>query len=279
MTKTLTSLLNWISSYLAWRGLAGLWLFVRHQIQARWGKDHFTVHDPDLGATALRAGSSDLHVYRQVVIMREYAAPPKQEAMLEARYAATLAAGQVPLIVDAGANIGLFARVMAARFPKARIVCIEPEPGNLVLARENCAGLDQVSFIEGALWHHDRGVQLSDPDAEPWAYSYEEGDAGAPEALTPTATVDGLLAENRDAELLLLKLDIEGAEANALPEDAAFWQASPIVYIEPHDKFPGQAASLQGVVRQPGYWMADYIVQGENLLIFPPHPAGGPVPA
>ncbi len=268
MRKTVTSILNWVSSYIAWRGLAGVPLFIRHQIQSRIGSERFTVHDPNAGTVVLRKGSSDLHVFRQVLIQGEYRCPPRQDKQLRARYEAILATGKTPLIVDAGANIGLFARYIASQFPKAHIACIEPDTENMRIVKENCANLPMVSFKQAALWKKEGYLKLSDPNALPWALSYEESDPDADNVVS-AVTFDQVIASVPNAVPFLLKIDIEGAEREALPADAAFWTHRPVLFIEPHDELSGVTGSLRGIMHKPEYHNADYVLSSENLLVFP----------
>jgi len=267
LTRTTASILNWLGSYVAWRGWAGFFLFVSHQVRTRLGKGTFTVTDPVIGDVRLRRGSSDLHVFRQLIVMREYQPPHKQARELQTRYENVLARGKLPLIIDAGANIGLFTRTAVATFPEARIVCVEPETANLELARQNSAGFGNVHFEQAALWHEAGTLKISNHDVQPWAYSVEAAETG--EGEVAAITVDQILVKNPGSELILIKIDIEGAEKAALPPDAAFWQHRSVIYIEPHDHFEGQSGSMRQIIGQPAYHDADFIVRGENLLVFP----------
>ena len=58
--------------------------------------------------------------------------------------------GQHPIILDVGANIGLFALYAAERFPTSVIYCFEPAPPCLAALRKNVAILGERARIIGA---------------------------------------------------------------------------------------------------------------------------------
>jgi FkbM family methyltransferase len=64
-------------------------------------------------------------------------------------------------IFDLGANIGDSAVWFLARFPGARVLSIEPEPGNYELARRNLEPYgDRVILLHGAVWPSDGEVRV-----------------------------------------------------------------------------------------------------------------------
>ena len=77
----------------------------------------------------LRSHTTDISVLGEIVVSHGY------DAVLP------LLVGPVRTIIDLGANIGLVSRWFAARWPDARIACVEPEAGNVdVLAAQRRAG-------------------------------------------------------------------------------------------------------------------------------------------
>lgn len=115
------------------------------------------------------------------------------------------------LIVDVGANVGIFALAARARFPDARIVAIEPNAKALPYLIENCAGHD----IE------IRPVALGSTDGTKWLE--DSGDLVM--ARTEATNVSGTAQPVRqvawgslalEQEIDLLKLDCEGDEWDIL---------------------------------------------------------------
>ena len=259
----------WSASYLAWRGLVGLPLMVAHRIKHRFARHRYTVSDPVLGKMILRPRSTDLHVFSQVVISDEYTAPPRYTAVLRSRIAEVAGQGRKPLIIDGGGNIGLAARAFATEYPLAQVVCVEPDAANNALAVENTRTCTNVAVLRAALWSHEAVLDLQDGSVDTWAYKYSETAEQNGGNKVDALSIDSLIARFPGTELVLLKLDIEGAEKQALHKDARFWAARPIIYVEPHDWFDGHSGSLTGLLSQPGYHNADWIISGENILVFP----------
>src|SRR6478735_7707633 len=70
----------------------------------------------------LRNGSSDVHVFSQVIYDREY----------ELKYRV-----KPTVIVDCGANIGLATIFFKNKFPDATIIAVEPESSNFKVLQKN----------------------------------------------------------------------------------------------------------------------------------------------
>ncbi len=73
----------------------------------------------------MRLRSSDSRVLTEVLLWNEYA-----ELLAHVR-------GEVRGILDLGANVGMSVRYWQRRFPGARIVVVEPHPGNHALSVRN----------------------------------------------------------------------------------------------------------------------------------------------
>ena len=269
VANLLARLLSWWASYLAWRGLYGLPLMIGHRLKHRFARRRYSVSDPALGQIWLRPRSADLHVFAQVVISGEYTTPAAYTARLQARIDAVTAQGRVPLIIDGGGNIGLAALAFAKSFPTAKVVSIEPDAANHAMAVANTRSCPNIEVLRAALWSHETTLDLADGAVDTWAYQYGEAGQNAGGHTVDALSIDSLIARFPVAELVLLKLDIEGAEKQALQKDADFWSARPIIYVEPHDWFDGHSCSLTGLLSQPGYHDADWIISGENILAFP----------
>lgn len=207
-----------------------------------------------IGRVFLREGTSDKDVLEQIFFTEEFnfsTAP--QFAWVRAAYDAQLAAGEVPLVIDCGANIGLSALYYAHHLPKARIVGIEPDAGNVALAQRNTAHLPLVEIIAAAV-HDTPGVlEIANPDAEKFAFITREVAAGgSPGAgggtggsiCVPAVTIDGLMARYGAKSVLIVKVDIEGAEATMFRSNTRWLGRCRLLTVETHDwLFPGQRTS------------------------------------
>lgn len=122
-----------------------------------------------------------------------------------------------PLIVDCGANVGMAALFFRLRFPRARIVAVEPHPQAFRLLEENTHGDERIERIEAAVTEDGAPARLFAPpdDAASLASSVIPGLVGG-EAVEVAGIRLSELLGRLDGEVDLLKLDIEGAEYGAL---------------------------------------------------------------
>ena len=201
------------------------------QREGRLNRLHFTT--PTLGTieVLLRRHTSDFAVFRQCLMHRQY------EPLADL---ARSCLGRAPVtIVDAGANIGLAALFLARSFPGARVICIEPEPGNVRMCRTNLDlnGHQDATVVASALWDTEGPVQLSRGfrDGREWAFHVGDG-AEEPGGTTVEGVRLGILMERVGVERIdILKLDVEGAEKRIF-RDRDWLARTSIIGMEIHDK-------------------------------------------
>lgn len=152
----------------------------------------------------LRLRSSDADVYGQVMVTQQYA---------------SLARGDVRVIVDCGANVGYASAYLLSRCPKARVVAIEPFHANAELCRRNLAPYgDRATVIEAAVWSHPTRLALDYVANDEWgvrvreARQDEQGDVDA-------IDLPSLGLEHID----VLKIDIEGSELELFARNVERW--------------------------------------------------------
>jgi FkbM family methyltransferase len=154
----------------------------------------------------LRLASTDAEVYGQVIRDEEYA-PVIDPAALT--------------IVDCGANIGLTSAWFLSRLPQARVIAIEPFAANAQMCRRNLAAYgNRATVIEAAVWNRCTSLVLEYEGASEWAVRVRparEAEAGDIEAIDiPSLHLD---------QIDILKVDIEGSEADLFAEGASAWLA------------------------------------------------------
>lgn len=133
------------------------------------------------------------------------------EVFHERQYAPAAALPDSPTILDAGANIGLASLWLLAHHPRARIVCFEPEPGNLEYLARNMAPFEGAE-IEAAALGRDGGTSVLHLGTHPALHSTHAAirDGGS---VRVTRVALGPYLRQRGIERVdLLKLDVEGAE-------------------------------------------------------------------
>ena len=172
-----------------------------------------TIHTP-LGRHALvmRAGTSDAHVFSQIYVEREYRC-----------------LDDVPtadLVVDCGANVGYASSYFLSRYPTARVVSVEPEPGNYATLVRNVEPYgDRSTTIQAGVWSSSVGLVVE--EAEPgqgreWAVTVREArDDEAPSVMAVDLAT--ILRDSGAERISILKVDIEGSEAEVFSRHTDGW--------------------------------------------------------
>lgn len=220
----------------------------------------FALTLPDFPAPIwLRGGTVDIKVFTQVLVTKEYdISDTAQGKDLRRRYNSLVSSGTQPLIIDCGANIGLSSVWYARQFPEAKIVAVEPEQSNLEIASRNLAAYPNVTLVRGGVWDTPSHLTIVNPDAEPWAFRVEEG-----EGTIPGLTIDQL---SKGRPILVVKVDIEGAEKELFRSNTDWMDRTDLIAIELHDwLFPNVGTSqsfMKTIARRPH----QIAMRGENLF-------------
>ena len=207
---------------------------------------------------SLRLNTSDFDVFLQIFDQNQYEiGAMRRGGDVQACYESIIAAGDTPLIVDAGANVGLGALYFRDRYPLAKILAIEPEDGNFA---ELCTRADPLTVpIKAGLANFDGYVEVCDPGLGEWGFRTRRADHGV-----PAITLATLLATH-PGEPFILKVDIEGFEAD-LFDDPALLDRFALIYFEPHDwMLPGQG-SAASFLRAIAGLDRDFLISGENIV-------------
>jgi FkbM family methyltransferase len=236
---------------------AGLWLWylLRSDYKSKKGSIYEVKLPGVKNPIALRAGTSDIDVLRQLIVHEELSFPLSEKPSF---------------IIDAGANIGLASVYFANRFPRTRILAIEVDASNFAVLETNTRYYKNVIPIQKALWNKPGYVRITNPNDAPWAYRVVEADSADSGAIASTS-VKAILEEFRPPEISLLKLDIEGAEKEVFEGDFSDWlKYTRAVAVELHDRLrPGCSASLEAALRGRSYTRSKH---GEYDVIYFPEP-------
>ncbi len=208
---------------------------------------------PEKGERAFRhrGTSADLGVIAQMFESQDYSLGRlRRGAEVQAQYEELLRAGQRPLILDAGANIGASAVFFGVHFPRAHIVALEPEAGNFELLRANTAGLDV--------------------DARCAAIGAREGKAAPadPGARAPVQAASRLINEKLAAGYApyIARIDIEGGERELFASDTGWADRFALLIIQLHDWLLPRAGSARNFLRWAGRRDRDFVHVGENIF-------------
>ena len=240
--------------------------FIKYKLPGR-GSPAPTFAPPD-DRVYLRPGTSDLSIFREIFVDGQYDfAEFTVSHRTKQRYDKLLAQGRTPLIVDAGANIGLASIFLARQFPDADFELIEADEANAAVARENIARYKRMRLHTRALWYeHTQLSILPSEDCSTLRVKADGASTGA--KLVETVTMADIVGD-RSEDLLLVKMDIEGGERDVLARGNDWLKASPVIMIEPHDGVFQASGSLAGLLAFESYREGTILVKGRTLMFVP----------
>lgn len=170
------------------------------------------------------------------------------------------------VIIDGGANIGLFAIKMNHDFANTKIICIEPDPENFVTLQHNLKNYEGVFFENAGLWNKDTQLKVYDKyNAGKWGMVVEEDlTNGNIQALS----IDSLMNKYQLTHIDILKIDIETSEKQLFSENYTEWLPKvKTIIIELHDRMEvGCAKSFFEAINHC-YTNYTYSTLGENVII------------
>lgn len=147
-----------------------------------------------------------------------------------------------PVIYDCGANVGMSVIYFKELYPQARIKAYEAEPviANYLTQNLKNNGINDVEIIQKAVWKDNAGVWFGEGQADD-ASIYGQGR----KTLIPSVRLrDELAVETR---VDFLKIDIEGAEIDVLPDCADVLDRVQHLFVEFH-AYIGQPQALAKVI-------------------------------
>lgn len=208
----------------------------------------------------LRFPSTDIGIFRQVFIDQEYNFFMKIDP---------------EVIIDAGANIGLFSIYMANKYKNAKIISIEPEKSNFDQLKRNVAPYGNIIPVQAALWHQIEEITLVDPGRGKHGFiTTEEYFAKNPIGSfchkVAGITIDKLISDYGLDRIDILKVDIEGAEKEVFSDTSSWITNVDALIVELHERFkPGCDQSFKSGARGFNYeWCHgenEYLSRGNCL--------------
>ena len=177
-------------------------------------------HTADL---RLRCDGGDVFIFHEVLMSRVYHVSPDWLR------------SEPRVIVDLGANVGLAALALAAQFPNARLVCVEPHPATANLLRHNRACLGSRAQVLEAAVSNTPGKMRLNLAAEHYNASLVRG--GNEGIEVDTITMEDVMARAGITTIDVLKMDIEGAEKLILPARPVWLKQVGLLLAELHDGY------------------------------------------
>jgi FkbM family methyltransferase len=172
-----------------------------------------------------RRGTSDLDVFGMVFSAGEYEPVSDQS--------------DVRFILDGGGNVGYSAAWFLATFPDAVVCSIEPDADNVQLLRRNLEPYGPRAIVlHAALWSTNTDVTVVGGyrDGRSWSRQVHPlGGVGAAGAAVPAVTIDEVMRMVGVERISILKLDVEGAEAELFRNPHTWIDAVDAIAVELHD--------------------------------------------
>lgn len=192
---------------------------------------------------------SDTGIYEQVFVRKEYSCVRSLGAKPKA-------------IIDAGANVGYASAFFAQCFPDTTIVSVEPDRRNLAMLVRNIGSVKGVVILFGAIWGENCMLSMSkepyrDGTACAQVVSQVEGDVQA-------FTIQHMIQTYNLQKPILVKIDIEGAEANVFKDyraDAWLGHVDSVI-IEVHEDsvFGNPVPDIDLAMKRHGF---SFVTSGE----------------
>jgi FkbM family methyltransferase len=180
-------------------------------------------------------------------------------------YLRMIDSGRTPLIIDCGANIGASAVWFARLFPNARVVALEPEEHNYEILCLNCRTYPNITCEQAAISCVEETVYVEDPGNGDWGFR-TTSNCILSNPSVPAYSIEGIEGQFPEADLLLVKIDIEGGEARLFESNLAWIERAMLIVIELHDWMLPGAANSQSCLKALSEHNRDFVFIGENVF-------------
>jgi FkbM family methyltransferase len=205
------------------------------------------IHHP----LSLRPNTSDKPTFHQVFLDDEYdLAFPKETRV----------------IIDGGANIGLFSVFMKNKFPEALVICVEPDSENFQLTKKNLSGYSDTHFENCGLWHTDADLYVYDKyKTGKWGLVVEEA---TDNTNVRGVSIDYLTKKYAIKKIDVLKIDIETSERMLFSKNYESWLSqTKMIIIELHDWIEEGCSKPFFEAINRSIHRYEFTIQGENVII------------
>ena len=227
----------------------------QHEGQSNGSILRFDVPDSSYIAE-LRSFGSDLAVFSQVFLQKEYATRHLPE--------------NASVIVDLGANVGMASLFFANRYKTATVIALEPDPNNFDLLNRNLAQVGtRCTTLRAAIWNENRALNIkrADESGSPlgdWGIQVGNSKSDGYDSVSGWS-MPRLIAHLGLQHIDILKIDIEGAEKELFEAtDLAWLEFVDMILVETHDRF--RHGSRAAVLRLLDHGFKMLPPSGENEI-------------
>lgn len=163
-----------------------------------------------------------------------------------------------PVIIDAGAHIGMSVIYFKMLFPQARVIAFEPIEENFALLKKNVEEnqLENVELIQAVVAPKSGRLQIQEPIGEgAWksgAGIIPKGWKGIQTNKEIAVTAVGIQEILHD-EVDILKMDIEGMEYEIVRNMGTSMHNAKMIMMEVHPRKGHRITEIQKILTQGGY--------------------------
>ena len=164
--------------------------------------------------------------------------------------------------VDAGANIGLFSRILLNQNPELKGVAIEVEDSNYVMLNKNLSMYSDIKTMNCALWNENGKIKIIERNGgSKISFAVEKSKDGT--GIDAVSVADII----KDLTVDIFKIDIEGSEWEVFDENSDLWiDKVKLFIIELHDNIrPGVSERVISRIISHGY--SHYIYGEDHIFI------------
>ena len=138
-----------------------------------------------------------------------------RELYLQHEYPDDLGVSSAEVIVDLGANVGFALLDFRARYPRARLIGVEPDPIAFNTLRLNTSADADIQILAVAVGSAD-GIRTFYSSYESVVSGFERTRPFQKEMPVVTRSLDSLMRDLELEKIDILKIDVEGAEEEVL---------------------------------------------------------------
>lgn len=211
--------LNYIRNHYLRFGIKGI-LFYYKIIFSKKTKIIIFKHSEFKTPVFLRTNSSDIDAFYQVLFNLAYKFPIKEEPKV---------------IIDLGANVGFTSIYFLNKFPKSKIIAVEPDNSNYKMLKMNTENYSNFFSYNKGIWNKPSYLEIKDNGLGSWGLSVHESISKSEDSIE-TITLNQIIENHSLRQIDILKIDIEGSEIELFSSNFEMWlPLTKIIVIELHD--------------------------------------------
>jgi FkbM family methyltransferase len=190
-----------------------------------WSREKVIKHQDDKSLKTARFPHALIHYKRPYELLHSY------KEIFEKEIYCFSSVIDDPLIVDCGANIGLSVIYFKNIYPKSRLLAFEPDESNFEILKLNVQknSLTNIDLFQSAVWTSNGEITFESKESE--ASHVSEGGSG--NKVNSIRLRDVLEAYPK---IDFLKMDIEGAEYQVMPDIHDMLPRVKNLFLEYHGK-------------------------------------------